>query len=88
MEFTSETLYITGRAGAGKSSLLNYFRKHTAKKVVVLAPTGLAALHVGGSTIHSLSGFPYTRWLRAILKYGHGAKGTHGSILCARWIPW
>jgi ATP-dependent DNA helicase PIF1 len=58
MEFTSETLYLTGRAGTGKSSLLNYFRRHTTKQVVVLAPTGLAALHVGGSTIHSFFGFP------------------------------
>lgn len=64
MEFTSETLYITGRAGTGKSSLLNYFRKNTIKKCVVLAPTGLAALQVGGSTIHSFFGFP----LRVMMK--------------------
>jgi len=64
MEFTNDSLFLTGRAGTGKSSLLNYFRKNTAKKYVVLAPTGLAALHVGGSTIHSFFGFP----LRTILK--------------------
>jgi hypothetical protein len=58
MEFTQETFYLTGRAGTGKSSLLNYFRKNTVKKHVVLAPTGLAALQVGGSTIHSFFGFP------------------------------
>src|SRR5688572_17672605 len=65
METTAETLYITGRAGTGKSSLLNYFRRHTSKKVVVLAPTGLAALQVGGSTIHSFFGFP----LRTLMEY-------------------
>ncbi|CAN5268071.1 hypothetical protein BH09BAC3_BH09BAC3_23470 [soil metagenome] len=65
MEFTSDSLFLTGRAGTGKSSLLNYFRKNTAKKYVVLAPTGLAALHVGGSTIHSFFGFP----LRTIVKH-------------------
>src|SRR6185312_7729138 len=64
MEFTSDTFYLTGRAGTGKSSLLNYFRKNTVKKYVVLAPTGLAALQVGGSTIHSFFGFP----LRTIMK--------------------
>jgi hypothetical protein len=64
MEFTSETMFLTGRAGTGKSSLLNYFRKNTVKKYVVLAPTGLAALHVGGSTIHSFFGFP----LRTMVK--------------------
>jgi hypothetical protein len=65
MEFTTETLYITGRAGTGKSSLLNYFRRNTVKKVVVLAPTGLAALQVGGSTIHSFFGFP----LRTLMEH-------------------
>jgi ATP-dependent DNA helicase PIF1 len=64
MEFTSETMFLTGRAGTGKSTLLNYFRKTTKKKYVVLAPTGLAALQVGGSTIHSFFGFP----LRTMVK--------------------
>ena len=64
MEFTDNSLFLTGKAGTGKSSLLNYFRKNTSKKNVVLAPTGLAALHVGGSTIHSFFGFP----LRPLLK--------------------
>jgi ATP-dependent DNA helicase PIF1 len=64
MEFTADCLFLTGRAGTGKSTLLNYFRKTTVKKYVVLAPTGLAALQVGGSTIHSFFGFP----LRKILK--------------------
>ena len=58
MEFTNDSMFLTGRAGTGKSSLLNYFRRNTTKKHVVLAPTGLAALHVGGSTIHSFFGFP------------------------------
>lgn len=58
MEYTHETVFLTGRAGTGKSTLLNYFRKTTKKKHVVLAPTGLAALQVGGSTIHSFFGFP------------------------------
>jgi len=64
MEFTQETLFLTGRAGTGKSTLLNYFRKNTSKKHVVLAPTGLAALQVGGATIHSFFGFP----LRTMVK--------------------
>jgi ATP-dependent DNA helicase PIF1 len=58
MEFTANTIFLTGRAGTGKSTLLNYFRKSTSKKCVVLAPTGLAALQVGGNTIHSFFGFP------------------------------
>ena len=53
MEDTAQNLLITGRAGTGKSTLLNYFRDHTKKKVVVLAPTGVAAVNVTGQTIHS-----------------------------------
>lgn len=64
MEHSSETFFLTGRAGTGKSTLLNYFRKNTLKKHVVLAPTGLAALQVGGCTIHSFFGFP----LRTLVK--------------------
>ncbi|MDX1943664.1 MAG: PIF1 family ATP-dependent DNA helicase [Saprospiraceae bacterium] len=51
-------LFITGRAGTGKSTLLQLFRNTTRKKTVVLAPTGIAALNVGGQTIHSFFGFP------------------------------
>jgi ATP-dependent exoDNAse (exonuclease V) alpha subunit len=58
MDQTEETLFLTGKAGTGKSTLLNYFRTHTKKKHIVLAPTGLAAIQVGASTIHSFFGFP------------------------------
>ncbi|MCB0580790.1 MAG: AAA family ATPase [Phaeodactylibacter sp.] len=51
-------LFITGRAGTGKSTLLQLFRNTTRKKAVVLAPTGIAALNVKGQTIHSFFGFP------------------------------
>ncbi len=51
-------LFITGRAGTGKSTLLQIFRRSTKKNVVVLAPTGVAALNVGGQTVHSFFNFP------------------------------
>lgn len=53
MEDTQKNILITGRAGTGKSTLLNYFRDATQKKVVILAPTGVAAVNVEGQTIHS-----------------------------------
>lgn len=56
MERTNETMYITGRAGAGKSFLLDYFVNNTHKNTAVVAPTGLSALNVGGQTIHSFFG--------------------------------
>jgi ATP-dependent DNA helicase PIF1 len=57
MEKSRQNIFLTGRAGTGKSTLLNYFRNHTGKKVVVLAPTGVAALNVKGQTIHSFFKF-------------------------------
>lgn len=57
MENTSRNLFITGRAGTGKSTLLDHFRRTTTKKVAVLAPTGVSALNVKGQTIHSFFGF-------------------------------
>lgn len=58
MEKGHKNLFITGRAGTGKSTLLQLFRNTTRKKMVVLAPTGIAALNVRGQTIHSFFGFP------------------------------
>ncbi len=46
MENTSRSVFVTGRAGTGKSTLLTHFRETTAKRVAVLAPTGVAALNV------------------------------------------
>jgi len=57
LDETGQSLFITGRAGTGKSTLLDYFRQTTPKKVVVLAPTGVAALNVKGQTIHSFFSF-------------------------------
>jgi ATP-dependent exoDNAse (exonuclease V) alpha subunit len=57
MEHTDRSVFITGRAGTGKSTLLSYFRQATRKKVAVLAPTGVAALNVKGQTIHSFFRF-------------------------------
>jgi len=58
LEYSPNHFFITGRAGTGKSTLLNVFRNATKKKVVVLAPTGIAALNVKGQTIHSFFGLP------------------------------
>ncbi len=53
LENSGANVFITGRAGTGKSTLLQHFRAITGKQVVVLAPTGVAAVNVGGQTIHS-----------------------------------
>ena len=58
MEAAEEHVFITGRAGTGKSTLLRHFMSTTKRRVAVLAPTGLAAVNVGGQTIHSFFKFP------------------------------
>ncbi|MDD5703202.1 MAG: DEAD/DEAH box helicase [Dehalococcoidales bacterium] len=54
---SGRNVFVTGRAGTGKSTLLSYFRGHTGKKIVTLAPTGVAALNIQGETVHSFFKF-------------------------------
>ena len=56
-EQTRQHVFLTGRAGTGKSTLLQHFRTTTRKRLVVLAPTGVAAVNVHGQTIHAFFGF-------------------------------
>ena len=58
IEHTREHVFVTGRAGTGKSTLLNHLAWNTEKSIVISAPTGVAALNVGGQTIHSLFRLP------------------------------
>lgn len=57
IDTTEKSVFLTGKAGTGKSTFLRYLRENCTKKMVVLAPTGIAALHVKGETIHSFFGF-------------------------------
>ena len=57
-EHTNKSLYITGKAGTGKSTFLKNFCKQTKKKYIIVAPTGIAALNIGGQTIHSFFNLP------------------------------
>ena len=50
VEHTSQSIFLTGKAGTGKSTFLRYIIDHTDKKCAVLAPTGIAAVNVGGQT--------------------------------------
>ena len=81
IRFTHRSLFLTGKAGTGKSTFLRYVAEHTKKKYVILAPTGIAAINAGGSTLHSFFRLPFhpllpndnrynTRNIRKTLKYG------------------
>ena len=59
VNFTRRSLFLTGKAGTGKSTFLRYVAAHTKKKHVILAPTGIAAINAGGSTLHSFFRLPF-----------------------------
>jgi ATP-dependent exoDNAse (exonuclease V) alpha subunit len=58
IQTSNQNIFITGKAGTGKSTLIELIRNHVNKKIVVLAPTGLSAINVRGQTIHSFFHFP------------------------------
>src|SRR5574344_2565731 len=59
IDFTRRSLFLTGKAGTGKSTFLRYVCANTKKKHIVLAPTGIAAINAGGSTLHSFFKLPF-----------------------------
>ncbi|KQR91913.1 AAA family ATPase [Chryseobacterium sp. Leaf180] len=63
IEHTSRSVFLTGKAGTGKTTFLNDFVKKTKKKHIVVAPTGIAAINAGGVTIHSMFGLPLRTFL-------------------------
>lgn len=56
---TNQLIFLTGKAGTGKTTFLKYIRNHSHKKMVVAAPTGVAAMNAGGTTLHSLFWLPF-----------------------------
>ena len=59
INYTRRSLFLTGKAGTGKSTFLRYVSQNTKKKHVILAPTGIAAINAGGSTLHSFFRLPF-----------------------------
>ena len=59
IQYTRRSLFLTGKAGTGKSTFLRYISANTKKKHVILAPTGIAAINAGGQTLHSFFKLPF-----------------------------
>ena len=59
IQYTRQSVFLTGKAGTGKSTFLKYVCEITKKKHIVLAPTGIAAINAGGSTLHSFFKLPF-----------------------------
>jgi tetratricopeptide (TPR) repeat protein len=59
IQYTNSSVFLTGRAGTGKSTFLRYICENTHKKYIVVAPTGIAAINAGGVTMHSFFKIPF-----------------------------
>jgi Cdc6-like AAA superfamily ATPase len=65
---TSKNLFITGKAGTGKTSFLRKLKEDKPKNMVVLAPTGVAAINAGGVTIHSFFKFDFSFFIPGVTR--------------------
>ena len=59
VQYTSKNVFLTGKAGTGKTTFLHDFKKNTPKRMIVTAPTGVAAINAGGVTLHSFFQMPF-----------------------------
>lgn len=69
IQFTRQSLFLTGKAGTGKSTFLRYIAATTKKKYIILAPTGIAAINAGGSTLHSFFKLPFYPLVPTDIRY-------------------
>ena len=74
------SLFITGNAGTGKSTLIRHFVQQTTKNVVVAAPTGVAALNVNGYTLHRLFSFAPSTTVDEV-RMGQAAPGRFAGLI-------
>lgn len=65
IEHTTKNIFLTGKAGTGKTTFLQNLKKNTAKQLIVVAPTGVAAINAGGVTIHSFFNLPFSPFIPA-----------------------
>lgn len=61
--FTNRSIFLTGKAGTGKTTFLHKLKSETKKQMAVVAPTGVAAINAGGTTIHSFFQLPFTPFI-------------------------
>jgi hypothetical protein len=70
VNYTNASLFLTGKAGTGKTTFLKHVKENEVKNTVVVAPTGVAAINAGGTTIHSFFQLPFTPFIPVSKGYG------------------
>ncbi len=73
---SSQAVFLTGKAGTGKTTFLKYIKENTPKNCAIVAPTGVAAINAGGTTIHSFFQLPFSPFL----PFGNSARGNENAI--------
>ena len=81
---TSRNIFLTGKAGTGKTTFLKYIRKNSPKKMAVVAPTGVAAINAGGVTIHSFFQIPFSPFIPESNEVGINNEVVDGQTLLGR----
>ncbi len=81
VKFTNKTVFLTGKAGTGKTTFLRNLRNFTKKRMVIVAPTGVAALNAGGVTIHSFFQLPFTPFIPEGAELAFVSKDAEGKTI-------
>ncbi|WP_207428175.1 helix-turn-helix domain-containing protein [Pedobacter sp. SYSU D00535] len=77
VQYTDRNVFLTGKAGTGKTTFLHHLKKTTAKRMAVVAPTGVAAINAGGVTIHSFFQMPFGPFIAKSLNANNGINNEH-----------
>lgn len=84
VNYTNASIFLTGKAGTGKTTFLKACKEHKLKNIVVVAPTGVAAMNAGGTTIHSFFQLPFCPFIPAIKGFGLNENAIDKNSLISR----
>ena len=71
VQYTGSNIFLTGKAGTGKTTFLHNLQKNSAKRMIITAPTGVAAMNAGGVTLHSFFQLPFCPFVPGSESYEH-----------------
>jgi hypothetical protein len=83
IQYTNRSVFLTGKAGTGKTTFLKHIKEHTLKQTAIVAPTGVAAINAGGVTIHSFFQLPFTPFVpesKGFLPVDHTISDKHSLL--------
>ncbi|MDF1551230.1 MAG: AAA family ATPase, partial [Bacteroidales bacterium] len=86
VQFTGKNIFLTGKAGTGKTTFLHKIREISPKRMIVVAPTGVAAINAGGVTIHSFFQMPFTPYIPVDYIHTNGQQSSENrALMSGHW---